>query len=45
MDLLTRNLIDSTSEYTLEISILIIIGILLILAIIVLTIIKKSRDK
>ena len=39
------NIVNQPSNYELEIGILITIGIILILAIVVLTIIKKFKDK
>ena len=45
MDYFSRYLMDASTSYSMEVSILIIIGILLILAIIILTIIKKMNDK
>lgn len=45
MNYFIGSLLDRTTEYYLEITIAIIIGILLILSIIMLTIIKKTKDK
>jgi len=45
MNYFIGNLLDRSTEYYLEITIAIIIGILLILSIIMLTIIKKAKDK
>ena len=40
-----RNLIEAESSYALELSIVVIVGILLVLAIVILTIIKYLKDK
>ena len=45
MNYFIGNLLDRSTEYYLEITIAFIIGILLILSIIMLTIIKKAKDK
>ena len=45
MNYFVGNVLDKSTEYYLEITIAIIIGILLVLSIIMLTIIKKLKDK